>query len=38
MGFYTSKHVVITGANRGIGLALTTQLLQQGAIVHAGAR
>lgn len=38
MGFYTGKRVVITGANRGIGLALTTHLLDQGAIVHAGAR
>jgi NAD(P)-dependent dehydrogenase (short-subunit alcohol dehydrogenase family) len=38
VSFYNDKHVIVTGANRGIGLALSRHLLTQGAYVYAGAR
>lgn len=38
MAYYRAKTVVVTGANRGIGLALVKHLLKQGAVVYAGAR
>lgn len=36
--FFAKSTCVVTGANRGIGLALTSALLHQGATVHAGVR